>query len=256
MYGDFAYVYDLLMKDVSYPKWADYAEALFKKYCLKKPKLILDMACGTGNLTIEMAKRGYDMTGIDISIDMLSCAMEKSTQLGLSVLWVCQDMRSFELYGTMDAIICGMDGLNYIIDSTDLAKVFSLVNNYLDPYGIFIFDMSTPFKLEKTLGNNLFYEIHDNIAYLWENKFNKKDETCTLDLTFFINEYEDMYRRIEEKQVQKAWHIDDVLSTLEKSGLEPLGVFDAFTENPPEKTSQRYFYIARKQGNGGFQENP
>ena len=91
MYGDFAYVYDLLTKDVSYPKWADYIESLFLKYCESKPRLILDLACGTGSITIEMAKRGYDMIGIDISPDMLSCAMDKSSQLQLPVLWVCQD---------------------------------------------------------------------------------------------------------------------------------------------------------------------
>lgn len=246
MYGDFSYVYDLLMEDVNYPKWADYIEALFKKYCGEKPRLILDLACGTGSLTIEMAKRGYDMIGIDLSTDMLSCAMEKSAKLELPVLWVCQDMRTFELFGTMDAIICGMDGLNYIKDSTDLSKVFSLVYNYLNPGGVFIFDMSTPYKLEKVLGNNLFYEIRDDIAYLWRNRYLKKDKLCILDLTFFIKENGDIYRRIEERQEQKAWEINEVLPILEASGMELLDVFDAFTENPSEKTSQRYFYIAKK----------
>jgi SAM-dependent methyltransferase len=246
MYGDFAYVYDLLMGDVSYSKFADYVEVLFEKHCIKKPELILDLACGTGNLTIEMLKRGYDMIGIDISTDMLNCAFEKSSRLGLPVLWVCQDMRSFELYGTVDAIICGVDGLNYIIDIEDMKKVFSLVNNYLNPGGIFIFDMSTPFKLEKTLGNNLFYELRDDVTYLWRNKYRKKDKTCTLDLTIFINEHEDIYRRIEETQIQKAWSMEEVQSALKESCLEPLDVYDAFTVNPPEKTSQRYFYVSKK----------
>lgn len=246
MYGDFAYVYDILTNDVNYSEWADHIEALFSKYCENKPRLVLDLACGTGSLTIELAKRGYDMIGIDLSPDMLSCAMGKSSKKDLPILWVCQDMRSFELYGTADAIVCCLDGLNYILNSADLAKVFSLVNNYLNPGGLFIFDMSSPFKLEKNLGNNLFYEIRNDIAYLWRNKYNKKDRILTLDLTFFVRKEEDLYKRFEERQKQKAWDIGEVIPILEKSGLKFLDVFDAFTENPPEKTSQRYFYIAGK----------
>jgi len=234
------------MKDVDYSKWSDYIETLFERFCKQKPRLVLDLACGTGSLTIEMAKHGYDMIGIDISPEMLSCAMEKSSQNNLPVLWVCQDMRSFELFGTVDAIICGMDGMNYILNSTDLAKVFSLVNNYLNPDGLFIFDMSTPFKLEKNLGNNLFYEIRDDIAYLWRNKYRKKDRILYLDLTFFVRDDGDLYKRFEEQQKQRAWEIDEVIHILEKSGLKFLDVFDSFTENPPDKNSLRYSYIAAK----------
>ncbi|NLY17710.1 MAG: methyltransferase domain-containing protein [Clostridiaceae bacterium] len=246
MYGDFAYVYDLLTDDVGYSGWADYIESLFSKFCENKPRLVLDLACGTGSLTIELAKRGYDMIGFDISPDMLSCAMEKSSQMNLPVLWICQDMRSFELYGTVDAIVCCLDGLNYIKNSMDLTKVFSLAGNYLNPGGVFLFDLSTPYKLEKKIGDNLFYEIRDDIAYLWRNKYCRKDRILTLDLTFFIRQDGDLYRRIEEQQEQKAWDINEVIPIMEKSGLKFLDVFEAFTENPPVKTSQRYFFIARK----------
>jgi len=125
MYGDLSLVYDLLMDDVDYSQWADYIEALFEKYAVK-PEIILDLACGTGSLTLELAKRGYDMIGIDISPEMLNRAVEKTDLSGVSPLWVCQDMRSFELYGTVDAIVCTMDSLNYILDMNDVRNVFRL----------------------------------------------------------------------------------------------------------------------------------
>lgn len=246
MYTDFAYVYDLLMQDIQYSKWADYIETLFVKFSLKKPELVLDLACGTGSLTLELAKRGYDMIGIDMSSDMLSCAMEKSAECGVSPLWVCQDMRAFELYGTMDAILCTMDSLNYIENISDMKLILKLVKNYLNPGGLFIFDMNSPYKLEHVLGNNLFYEIRDDVTYLWRNEYHPDVKKCTFDLTFFVREAEDVYRRLEEEQRQKAWTIDEVRLALQESGLEFLKVFDAFTQDPPSEHSERYFYIARR----------
>lgn len=245
MYTDFAYVYDLLMEDVDYSKWADYVEALMKMYGAGKPELILDMACGTGSLTLEMAKRGYDMIGIDMSSDMLSCAMDKSAQAGLSPLWVCQDMRAFELYGTMDAILCSMDSLNYITNGEDMEQVFTLVRNYLNPGGLFIFDMNTPYKLEHVLGDNLFYEIRDDVTYLWKTCYHAEAAICSFELTFFVREAEDIYRRLDEEQKQRAWEINDIRLALQESGMELVDVFDAFTVNPPTDKTERYFYVAR-----------
>ncbi len=246
MYSDFAYVYDLLMQDVKYAQWADYLEELLQKFCVKKPELVLDMACGTGNLTLEMARRGYDMIGIDMSPDMLSCAMEKSAECGISPLWVCQDMRTFELYGTMDAILCTMDSMNYMENVPDMEQVLQLVCNYLNPGGLFIFDMNTPYKLQHILGNNLFYEIRDDITYLWRNEYLPEEKKCNFDLTFFVKEAEDIYRRLEEEQQQRAWAIDEIRLLLQKSGLELLEVYEAFTQCPPSEETERVFYIARR----------
>ena len=245
MYSDFAYVYDLLMQDVQYAQWADYIELLFRKFCVKKPELLLDLACGTGNLTLELAKRGYDMIGIDMSSDMLSCAMEKSVESGISPLWVCQDMRAFELYGTMDVILCTMDSLNYIHNTSDMTRVFQLVKNYLNPGGLFIFDMSTPFKLEHILGNNLFYEIRDDVTYIWQNQYLPKEKKCIFDLTFFVKEAEDIYKRLEEEQQQKVWPYDEIRRLVYKAGLELVDMYGAFTENPPSDQTERVFFIAR-----------
>lgn len=245
MYTDFAYVYDLLMEDTDYSKWADYIETLMEKYDARKPELILDMACGTGSLTLELAKRGYDMIGVDMSSDMLSCAMEKSAQAGLSPLWVCQDMREFELYGTVDAILCTMDSLNYITSAEDMKRVFSLAKNYLNPEGLFIFDMNTPYKLEHVLGDNLFYEIRDDITYLWKTGYQAETAICSFELTFFVREAEGIYRRLDEEQKQKAWEIGEIRFLLEESGMELVNVFDAFTANSPYAETERYFYVAR-----------
>lgn len=244
MYSDFAYVYDRLMQDIDYLKLVEYIEVLISEYGSRKPKLVLDLACGTGNLTLQLARRGYDMIGIDMSSDMLNCALEKSMELELSPLWVCQDMRSFELFGTVDAILCTMDSLNYITDFDDLKSVFRLVNNYLNPGGVFIFDMNTPYKLEKILGNNFFYEILEDITYIWQNSYDPNNRVCTFDLTFFVKESERLYRRLEEEQKQKAWNFNEVAAALEESGLKLMKIFDEYTQNPPSETSERCFFIA------------
>ncbi len=245
MYCDFAYVYDNLMSDINYSKWADYIEAFFNRYNLKKPELILDLACGTGNLTLELSRRGYDMIGLDMSPDMLSCAAEKSTAAGVTPLWICQDMRNFELYGTMDVILCTMDSLNYILNTPDMELIFSLVKNYLNPGGLFIFDINSPYKLEHILGNNLFYEIGDEITYLWKNEYHPESKICDFYLTFFVKEADGIYRRLEEDQKQRAWSVDEVKHVLNKSELELMAVFDAFTLKKPSDTSERYFFVSK-----------
>lgn len=245
MYSDFSLVYDLLMGDVDYSKWADYIEAIFDRYAVK-PELILDLACGTGSLTLELAKRGYDMIGIDISPEMLNRAVEKADLCGVSPLWVCQDMRSFELYGSVDTILCTMDSLNYIVDVNDMRAVFRLAGNYLNPGGLFIFDLNTPYKFEHIFADNIFYEVRDDIAYLWQNRYNTESKICDFDLTFFVRETGDLYKRLEEKQKQRAWSYDEIQSAVYGSGLKLAEVFDAFAFNKPSQTAQRCFYIAKK----------
>ena len=245
MYRDFAYVYDELMKDIDYSKLADYIEELMLEHADIKPALVLDLACGTGSLTLQFAQRGYDMIGIDLSEDMLNCAFEKSMELGLSPLWVRQDMRSFELYGTVDAILCATDSLNYITNNYDLRKVFGLVRNYLNPGGVFIFDMNTPYKLENKLGNNIFYEIHDHIAYIWQNLYNGDTRICTFDLTFFIKQPNQLYSRVEEVQYQRGWTIDEITQALDESGLKLIKILEALTQHSPSGETQRYVYIAK-----------
>lgn len=246
MYSDFAYIYDRLTQDVDYPKIADYIEVIFSRHGNRKPRLLLDLACGTGSLTVELAKRGYEMIGIDESPDMLNCAAEKSEGLGNQILWVCQDMRNFELYGTVDAVICTLDSLNYITGYDDLKSVFRLVENYLNPGGLFIFDINTPYKYENVLADNFFYEIGEDITYVWQSSYYRDRGICAFDLTFFVRENGDLYRRIEEEQEQRAWNPGEIKTALGEAGLRLLSVYDAYTFDPPREKSERCFFIASR----------
>lgn len=244
MYQNFAYIYDQLMYDVDYAAWVDYLEKIFKKFSLE-PQLVTDLGCGTGSLCIEMAKRGYDMIGIDLSEDMLSCAREKSGAQGLDLLFLHQDMTAFELYGTVDVLLCLMDSINYITNKREVKKVFKLVHNYLNPGGLFIFDINTRYKLEHTLGNNIFYEVGEDITYLWQNRYNKKTRTCEFDLTFFVREGE-VHHKYEELHREKVYEIQDMEEFIAESGLTLCGIFDELSFKPPAKDSQRLFFVCRK----------
>ena len=244
MYNNFAYIYDKLMYDVNYSAWADYMEKIFDKYDLR-PELVLDLGCGTGSLCIELAKRKYDMIGIDISYDMLCCAREKSMQEEQNILFLNQDMTEFELYGTVDAILCLMDSVNYITKKNDIKKIFKLVRNYLNPGGLFIFDINTKYKLEQVLGNNVFYDVGDDITYIWQNHYNKNTGICEFDITFFVKEG-NKYARYEELHEERAYSIDEIKEFIKGSGLELLGVFNNLSFKPSFKNSERLFFVCRK----------
>ncbi len=244
IYKDFAFYYDKLMNDINYPKWADYIERIFKKYKLK-PSLVLDLGCGTGSMCIEMAQRGYEMIGADLSSDMLSCAREKLTALGLDILLLNQDMTSFELYGTVDAIVSLVDSVNYITDKRALKRMFSLVQNYLNPGGIFIFDINTPYKFESVLADNVYYNVEDEICYIWQNNFDRKTRICEFDLTFFIKQ-EELYKRFDEVHYERAYKVDELKGMIEASGLEFCAAYGEFGFTEPAADSERVFLVCRK----------
>ena len=155
--------------------FADKIEKIWKKY-KKEPKLIAELGCGTGNITGRLAKKGYDMIGIDISEEMLSVAREKAAEEGDDILYLLQDMTEFELYGTVDIILSLCDSMNYITDKEDMLKVFKLANNYLDPHGLFIFDLNTEYKFKNVLSDNTFAETTDDAAYIWENTYDEDEK--------------------------------------------------------------------------------
>lgn len=244
IYNNFAYFYDKLMKDVDYPKWADYIEKLFNKFKVK-PSLVLDLGCGTGSMCIEMAERGYDMIGTDISEDMLSCARDKLAEKGLNVLLLNQDMASFELYGTVDAIISLVDSVNYVTDKRDLNRMFKLVNNYLNPGGLFIFDINSNYKFENVLADNVFYNVEDDICYIWQNSFDRKTRICEFDLTFFVQQ-KDLYQRFDEIHHERAYTSEEIHRAIEASGLEFCAEYRAFSMKAPTGNCERIFFVCRK----------
>lgn len=168
-YTGFASVYDLFMDNIPYDKWSSYVLDLLKEYNINDG-IILDLGCGTGNITEPLAKAGYDMIGIDNSDEMLNIALDKKYENDLDILYLNQDMRSFELYGTVRAIVSICDSINYITSTEDLIEVFKLVNNYLDPEGIFIFDLNTIYKYSQ-IGDRTIAENRKESSFIWENTF-------------------------------------------------------------------------------------
>lgn len=242
-YKDFAQIYDLFMNDVPYKKWVLYLKRIWNKYNFN-PKLIAELGCGTGNITIQLANKNYDMIGIDISEDMLAIAKQKSESL--NILYLSQDITQFELYGTVDCIISLCDSLNYILKTNDLFKVFKLVNNYLNPKGLFIFDINTEYKFKNILGTNTFAETKSNAAYIWENFYNKNKKINEYYLNFFIKQTQTNYKRFKEIHYERAYSINTIKKLLKKSNLKLLAVYDAFTFNKPKKDSERIYFVVQK----------
>ncbi|MDQ2085399.1 class I SAM-dependent methyltransferase [Herbivorax sp. ANBcel31] len=234
------------MYDVDYKNWADFIENIFKVHKIK-PSLMLDLACGTGSFTVEMAKRGYDMIGVDISTDMLNCAKHKSFDFK-NILYLNQDMIDFELYGTVDTIICLMDSLNYILYKKDVKKLLKNVYNYLNDGGLFIFDINTPFKFKNILKNNVFYDVSEEITYIWQNYFDSKKNICEFDLTVFMKE-NNIYKRIDEVHLERCYEINDLKKMISESGLKLLNIYDNLKLRKISSKTQRGFFVCKKEIN-------
>ncbi len=245
MYARFAEVYDRLTHDIPYVKWADYLQSAFLKFGMN-PGLVLELGCGTGSLAIELSKRGYEMIAVDVSADMLAKAYEKAQKNKADILFLNQDMREFELYGTVDAVVCLLDSLNYMTSLKDVRKVFSLVHNYLNPGGLFIFDLNSPYKLSHVLGNETFYELGEDTAWIWNNTYDSKKRCTIFDLTFFIKNEDGLYERFEETHQERAFSKMEIVKALNCEGLKLLGDFAELSFTEPAPKEERIFYIAQK----------
>lgn len=248
MYQEFAKVYDEFMQTIPYTTWADYVEAVWKAHGCK-PELVLDLACGTGSLTLELSKRGYEMIGADISFEMLEIAREKAEGEKQDILYLLQDMREFELYGTVDSILCTCDSLNYILEEEELLQVFRLAENYLDPKGLFVFDMNTEYKYHDVMGERVFADTSLDAAFIWQNYYYEEEKINEYQVTFFYKEQEDdtSYQRQEEIHYQKAYSVETVRALLEKCHLKVEGIYDAFSLEPATEQSERVCFVAREQ---------
>ncbi|MCI1960227.1 MAG: class I SAM-dependent methyltransferase [Clostridia bacterium] len=254
-YNGFASVYDIFMDNVDYDGWTGYIEKIIGKYYNSKPKLIAELGCGTGNVTERLAEKGYDMIGIDISEQMLSIAKMKAEKSGKDILYLCQDMTEFELYGTVDVILCLCDSLNYLTEYGDLKKVFSLVNNYLEPNGIFVFDVNTEYKFKEIYGCNSFGSSTDNAAYVWQNYYDEEEKINEYYVDFFIKvNNSEKYSRRNECHYEKAYSLEEIKAALKESGLAFVDSFDAFTFEPPHPESERICIVAREHGKAVLEE--
>ena len=245
-YTGFAEVYDVFQDNVPYEEWCSYVTGLLKEYQVMDG-LVLDLGCGTGSLTGLMARSGYDMIGIDNSGEMLQIAMNKRNASGLDILYLLQDMRGFELYGTVKAVISICDSMNYIMEYQELVEVFRLVNNYLDPKGVFIFDLNTEYKYRELLADNTFAEDREESSFIWNNFYDEEDKVNEYDLTLFVKEGE-LYRKFEETHDQRADGLDQIQQAISDGGMEFVAAYDACTRNPVQQDSERIYVIAREKG--------
>lgn len=243
-YSGFAQVYDMFMDNVPYESWSEYLKELLQDYGIKDG-LVLDLGCGTGNITELLAADGYDMIGIDNSDEMLNIAMDKRIGSGHDILYLNQDMRDFELYGTVRAVVSICDSMNYITSEDELLQVFRLVNNYLDINGVFIFDLNTIYKYE-CIGDTTIAENREEGSFIWENSYYKEDGINEYDLTLFIKDVDGKYDKYFENHIQKAYSLETIKKLIEKSGMEYVTAYDAFTKSPVNEESERIYVIAKE----------
>lgn len=251
-YGAISSIYDNINSHVDYSAWADFVEKCFDTYLGARPGLLLDLACGTGSMTLELATRGYDMIGVDGSYDMLNVAFDRKFDLELKndVLFLLQDMREFELYGTVGAVTCCLDSVNYLTEEGDLDKCLSLVHNYLDPDGLFLFDVNTPHKFKNVYAQNTYvYEEDDcgeNSFCIWQNYYDEKTRLCDFSLTVFEREGEgDKYLRRDEVQTERCYSKNELIASLEQNKFEIIGFYSDFDFTDATDTDERWYIVAR-----------
>lgn len=270
-YTDFAQVYDTFMDETPYEEWAQFLAELIEKYGISKPcvnvgtksdskqengadlldserNLVLDLGCGTGSLTELMSKKGYDMIGVDFSQEMLNIALEKKEASGSNILYLCQDMRELDLYSTVGTVISICDSVNYLLEEEEVEETFRLVNNYLYPGGLFVFDFNTVYKYEQVIGDATIAENRDDCSFIWENYYHEEECINEYDLTIFVRdgEEEDIFRRFNETHYQRGYTLAQMKELIKKAGLKFLFALDADTHEEPTEISERIYIIARE----------
>lgn len=246
-YENFAGVYDELMDDVPYEQWADRLCRILASYGITGG-LMLELGCGTGKMMALMAKRGFDMIGVDSSTDMLHIAGERTRKLPGSFLYLMQDMREFELYGTVAAVISVCDSLNYITEPEELEKVFRLVNNYLDPGGLFLFDFNTEYKYKEVIGDTIIAEDREEVSFIWYNEYDEREHINYIDLSLFVKEKGELYRKFREEHMQRGYQLSEIKELLHKAGLHFLEAFDGYTGQKAVENSERILVAACEKG--------
>ena len=275
-YTGFAQVYDIFMDDTPYEEWCGYLTGVLEKYqesgsagaagtavpktgnnyiietdddviknnLQQEHNSILDLGCGTGTLTELLARQGYDMIGIDNAQEMLQIAMDKRDESGLDILYLLQDMREFELYGTVGAVISVCDSVNYLLEEEDIVRTFRLVNNYLFPKGIFIFDFNTVYKYAAVIGD----ANREECSFIWDNYYHEAEQINEYDLTIFVRQKtgEGLYRRFQETHYQRGYELEQMKDFLRQAGLVFLEAIDADTQEAVRNESERIYVVARK----------
>ncbi len=247
MYDILAPVYDAFNGDIDYEPWADYIEKLFKKYGRRKTNSILDLGCGTGKMTLALARRGYDMIGVDLSEEMLARGRENAAaeRLEREILWLCQDMTAFELYGTVDAVICCLDGVNHLQTPADLKKMLRLAFNYLEADGLLLFDVNTLYKFRAVYGDRTYVFDEEDSFCTWQNDYNEKSKLCDFYITLFRRLPDGTYAREDDWQRERYYPIASLQKLLAECGFELLEAVGNFEGETLKDADERCYIAAR-----------
>lgn len=245
-YGIFSYSYDILTENVEYEKIAHKVCSLLHKNGVDGG-LLLDLGCGTGTLSFLLEKSGYDIIGVDASEDMLMVANEKKYEEESSAMFLCQKAEELDLFGTIDCAVSCLDTINHIDSLERVEKAFSLVSLFMNMNGIFIFDMNTPYKHEKILGNNTFIYDMDEVYCAWQNTLDRENRKTNIDLDFFIkNEDDECYERYSESFSEFIYNIDDIIDIIKKCGFTLVEISDDYSEKPVNETTERITFVCKK----------
>lgn len=239
-YSSLAEVYDKLTTNVEYEKRAEYIQSLLEKHGANGG-ILLDLACGTGTLSKELAKYGYDMILCDLSAEMLAFAREKLPHS----LILCQSMTELDLYGTINHAVCSLDSINHLLKPCDVKAAFSCVSLFMEKGGVFVFDVNTIYKHENILGNNSFVFEKDGVFCVWQNAYKRKSRTVDINIDIFT-EKENKYTRLRESFSERAYSIEDITKWLNETGFDVVGLYDDLKESEPTDTSERVYLAAVK----------
>ncbi len=286
-YSDFASVYDTFMDETPYDVWGDFVAGLIEKYGVSRPyaegekpgangdgieaedagaedatgenteealneerNLIVELGCGTGSFTEILAKKGYDIIGTDISSDMLNIARNKAMEQGLNIMYLEQDMRELDLYCTAGTIVSVCDSVNYVLEDEELIETFKLVNNFLFPKGVFIFDFNTLHKYRDVIGDATIAENREDCSFIWENYYHEEEHVNEYDLTIFVklSKDEEIFRKFTETHYQRGYTLEEMKGFVAAAGLEFVTAIDADSHKEPDEESERIYIVAREQG--------
>lgn len=252
-YTAFSQWYDEFMDEVPYDEWCDFIVKVLKENGINEG-IVCELGSGTGNMTEKMAVRGYDMIGIDSSAEMLSVAqtkrMDSDNEAIKKILYLCQDMRNFELYGTVAAVFSSFDSINYILDEEELVDTFKLINNYLDPKGVFVFDFNTRVNYERIAESDGGFDEIGGVTYIWSNCYDEESHVNEHELIMFVPESDesDLYEKCCEYHYQRGYSLEEIKALIKKAGLEFVKAYDGYDFSEAKEDSMRIFVVARESG--------
>ena len=243
-YEAFASVYDIFMEQVEYDQWLSHIHAIWEKFGLK-PKTVIDLGCGTGSIALPLAKEGYDVIGVDLSPEMLTEADHKAMEEGVSVRFACQDMTELELGEEADCILSLCDSMNYLTEDGQLEDAFKSIAQHMKKESLFLFDMNTEYKFMEVLGQNVFGSAEEHAAYIWENDYDEEEKINEYYVSFFIENEDGLYERIEEFHYERAYSMEEIKEGLQAAGMELVSVTDGYSFDAPHAESERLLFAAR-----------